>query len=157
MTRFNSQCVLPCKGVYADISKTNLDGTQQSRTIQKIQNEYEHYKRGFSRDFPIPTEISCKFILSQSFTLLKYLKYLDYRYHTKLRWVRIFFDTASFDKITKDDKAPFDVRLSSVGGTLGLLTGFSLISAMEILFFSSKLIIALLEKMTRKKSYEMKN
>ena len=94
---------------------------------------------------------------SQSFTLLKNLKYLDYRYHTKLRWVRIFFDTASFDKITKDDKAPFDVRLSSVGGTLGLLTGFSLISAMEILFFSSKLIIALLEKMTRKKSYEMKN
>ena len=85
------------------------------------------------------------------------MKYLDYRYHTKLRWVRIFFDTASFDKITKDDKAPFDVRLSSVGGTLGLLTGFSLISAMEILFFSSKLIIALLEKITRKKTYEMKN
>ena len=85
------------------------------------------------------------------------MKYLDFRYNTKLRWVRIFFDTASFDKITKDEKAPFDVRLSSVGGTLGLLTGFSLISAMEILFFSSKLLVAFMERITRKKSYEMKS
>ena len=74
-----------------------------------------------------------------------------------MQLVQIFFDTASFDLITKDEKAPFDVRLSSVGGTLGLLTGFSLISAVEILFFSSKFVIALLEKLTRKKSYEMKN
>lgn len=148
--------MLPCKGVYADISKTSLAGLDQSRAIEKVQDEYEHYKRGFSKDFPIPTEISCRLTNWISY-VVDIFNYLDFRYNTKLRWVRIFFDTASFDLITKDDKAPFDVRLSSVGGTLGLLTGFSLISAMEILFFLSKFMIALLEKITRKKSYEMKN
>ena len=113
-------------------------------------------REAFQGIFPFHPRYHVSFYLSY----LEYhlhLKYLDFRYNTKLRWVRIFFDTASFDLITKDEKAPFDVRLSSVGGTLGLLTGFSLISAMEILFFSSKLIIALLEKMARKKTYEMKN
>ena len=52
--------MLPCKGVYADISKTSLAGLDQSRAIEKVQDEYEHYKRGFSKDFPIPTEISCR-------------------------------------------------------------------------------------------------
>ena len=84
--------------------------------------------------------------------------------------VRIYFDTPTFDRITKDERAKFEVMLSTVGrfrgnyridqwlgvrspyvlsnvlipgGTLGLLTGFSLISGVEIVYFVFKFIIGL--------------
>ena len=59
----------------------------------------------------------------------------------KLKYVRIYFDTPTFDRITKDRAAkPVDM-LSAIGGTMGLLTGFSLISAVEIIYFICKIII----------------
>jgi len=55
-----------------------------------------------------------------------------------LRFVRIYFDTATFDKITKDRSAKFVDMLSAIGGTMGLLTGFSIISGVEIVYFATK-------------------
>ena len=56
-----------------------------------------------------------------------------------MKYVRIYFDTPTFDRIAKDDAAkPVNV-LSAIGGTMGLLTGFSLISAVEILYFAVKI------------------
>ena len=60
--------------------------------------------------------------------------------------MRIFFDTPTFDKITKDRAAKFVDMLSAIGGTMGLLTGFSIISGVEILYFSFKIIKILSEK-----------
>ena len=54
--------------------------------------------------------------------------------------MRIYFDTPTFNKITKDRAAKFVDMLSAIGGTMGLLTGFSLISAVEILYFVTKTI-----------------
>ena len=54
--------------------------------------------------------------------------------------VKIYFDVTSFDKITKDRAAKFVDMLSAIGGTMGLLTGFSIISAVEIGFFAAKII-----------------
>ena len=53
-----------------------------------------------------------------------------------MRYVRIFFDTPTFDRITMDRAAKFADILSAIGGTMGLLTGFSIISGMEILYFA---------------------
>ena len=65
---------------------------------------------------------------------------LDYDWKNKLRFVRIYFDTPTFDRITKERSAkPVDM-LSAIGGTMGLLTGFSIISAVEILYFAAKII-----------------
>ena len=64
----------------------------------------------------------------------------DYEWKNKLRYVRIFFDTPIFDKITKDRAAKFVDMLSAIGGTMGLLTGFSIISAVEILYFAGTII-----------------
>ena len=53
----------------------------------------------------------------------------------------MYFDTPTFDKITKDSAAkPVDM-LSAIGGTMGLLTGFSIISGVEIIYFATKIII----------------
>ena len=37
-------------------------------------------------------------------------------------------------------------KLSAIGGTMGLLTGFSLISAVEILYFMVKIVIKILKR-----------
>ena len=52
-----------------------------------------------------------------------------------LKFVRIYFDAKTLDKITKDRAAKFVDMLSAIGGTMGLLTGFSIISGVEIIFF----------------------
>ena len=55
--------------------------------------------------------------------------------------MRIYFEATTFDRITKDRAAKFVDMLSAIGGTMGLLTGFSIISGVEILYFASKLLI----------------
>ena len=57
----------------------------------------------------------------------------------RLRYVRIYFDTPTFDRIEKDRAAKFVDMLSAIGGTMGLLTGFSIISAVEILYFAANI------------------
>ena len=64
----------------------------------------------------------------------------EFRWKNTLRFVRIYFDTPTFDRITKDRAAKLVDILSAIGGTMGLLTGFSIISGVEIIYFSVKLI-----------------
>ena len=54
----------------------------------------------------------------------------------KLGFVQIGFATPSFDMIIKDEKANLETKLSTIGGTMGLLTGFSIISGVEIIYFT---------------------
>ena len=63
-----------------------------------------------------------------------------------LKYVRIYFDTTTFDRITKDRAAKFVDMLSAIGGTMGLLTGFSSISGIEIFYFGIKIILQILAK-----------
>ena len=60
--------------------------------------------------------------------------------------MRIYFETQTFDKIEKDQAVKFEDMLSAIGGTMGLLTGFSIISGVEILYFAAKIIWNLLKK-----------
>ena len=58
-----------------------------------------------------------------------------------MRLVKLYFDTSVFDKITKDERANFETKLSVVGGTMGLFSGFSLISGIEIIFYVCKILM----------------
>ena len=42
--------------------------------------------------------------------------------------------------LQQDRAAKFVDQLSAIGGTMGLLTGFSIISGVEILYFSVKIL-----------------
>ena len=55
--------------------------------------------------------------------------------------MRIYFASPTFDRITKDRAAKFVDMLSAIGGTMGLLTGFSIISGVEILYFAAKILL----------------
>ena len=55
--------------------------------------------------------------------------------------VQIYFDTATFDDIERDKKIKMEAQLSLIGGTMGLLTGFSIISGIEIIFFFLRSVV----------------
>ena len=63
--------------------------------------------------------------------------------HSTLQLVQIYFDTATFDDIERDKKIKLEGQLSLIGGTMGLLTGFSIISGVEIIFYLIRLIWSL--------------
>ena len=69
---------------------------------------------------------------------------------TNLHLVRIYFATPTFDRITKDEKANFEDKVSVIGGTFGLLTGFSIISGVEIIYFGVKITANLARKIIDK-------
>ena len=62
-----------------------------------------------------------------------------------LKFVRLHFYATTFDRITKDRAAKFVDMLSAIGGTMGLLTGFSIISGVEIVYFGIKIILKMLK------------
>ena len=60
-----------------------------------------------------------------------------------LHLVQIFFDTATFDIVEKDVKITTEAALGLIGGTMGLLTGFSILSAVEIIYYVIRLLLVL--------------
>ena len=67
--------------------------------------------------------------------------------HTlQLKFVRIYLDSPTFDRITKDKAFKIVEMLSAIGGTMGLFTGFSIISGVEIIFYATKLLTYFLIK-----------
>ena len=77
--------------------------------------------------------------MQHAYIIISKYSLLDYEWKNKLRFVRIFFDTPTFDRIEKDRAAKFVDMFSAIGGTMGLLTGFSIISAVEILYFAANI------------------
>ena len=78
--------------------------------------------------------------------MFKIILFKDYEWEDKVRYLRIYFDTPTFDKISKDRAAKFVDYVSAIGGTMGLLTGFSIISGVEILYFTAKILINFAKK-----------
>ena len=72
--------------------------------------------------------------------------------HSGLILVQIYFDTALFDEISQDKKATFETQISVLGGTLGLFSGFSVLSAVEIVYYLFKLFLSLITATKRKDS-----
>ena len=114
-----AKCLNPCRGLYADVEKdNNLKSLGTIPNFASIFDSYESYKRGFQEN----------------------VNYRNVpRYQPKkstLHWVRIYFSSPTFDRVTRDEKANFVTKLSAVGGTMGLFAGFSIISGIELLYFA---------------------
>ena len=58
-------------------------------------------------------------------------------------FVEIFFNTATYDEIERDVKVTLQAQLGLIGGTMGLLTGFSILSGVEIIYFVMKFFVSL--------------
>ena len=60
---------------------------------------------------------------------------------SRLEVVQIYFATASFDEIERDKEIKLTNQISLIGGTMGLFTGFSIISGIELIFFAAKFFL----------------
>ena len=76
-------------------------------------------------------------ILTDSLCPAAYIEY------TPLHLVQIYFDTATYDQIERDVKVTLESQLGLIGGTMGLLTGFSILSAVEIVYFVVRCFLSL--------------
>ena len=56
---------------------------------------------------------------------------------------QVMVGTTTYDKVEKDIKNTVETQLSLIGGTMGLLTGFSLLSGVEIIYFLCKFFLSL--------------
>ena len=54
--------------------------------------------------------------------------------------VEIYFGAATYDEIEKDVKVTLEAALGLIGGTMGLLTGFSILSGVEIIYYAVKFL-----------------
>ena len=73
-----------------------------------------------------------------------------------LKYIKLNFDDFVFTKITKDRATTFVNMLSAIGGTLGLLTGFTIITAVEILYFAVKIAVGFFNVFLTKKTNKLK-
>ena len=59
-----------------------------------------------------------------------------------LQVIEIYFDTGTYDNIERDVKVTINAQLGLIGGTMGLLTGFSILSAAEILYYIGRFVMS---------------
>ena len=57
--------------------------------------------------------------------------------------VQIYFKTATYDEIERDVKVTLEAQLGLIGGTMGLFTGFSILSGVEIIYYVIKFFMSL--------------
>ena len=126
-------CLPPCQGIFSDVSQTSLGKPQNFEwtRLNQTMTQYERYKDNFQPQpaFPLNTVKGQYQDRSKYFLFLIII--LDFEHKTELHFVR---------RITKDSKMKMSDMVGTVGGTMGLLTGFSIISAVEILYFAAKIL-----------------
>jgi hypothetical protein len=147
--------LIPCKGMYADVvKKMDFKQVDQLEMFKSNLASYNAYKDGFSSEKTITEDILGKYSECRKNIYFVIFLILGYKRKTKLHLVRIFFATPTFDRITKDEKANFETKLSTVGGTMGLLTGFSIISGVEVIYFCIKIAVKIVKDLLLKKQEE---
>ena len=110
--------------------------------FQKMISEYKKFKMNSVKHLRFNSVAnSAKFGQFETFNLIlfpfgiKSKPISGEELRSSLHLVHIYFDTATFDDIERDKKIKMEAQLSLIGGTMGLLTGFSIISGVEIIFF----------------------
>ena len=151
-------CSIACEGIFADAqwipggSDNDIEGTDKSNFMRLI-NEYKEYKKN-DRHLQFDSNLTESnygenfvFLFSQICKLL--FAGVDVPEST-LEVVQIYFDTATFDKIERDKRIKTEAQLSLIGGTMGLLSGFSIISGIEIVYFAISFFFKSIAAKTRK-------
>ena len=138
------KCLPQCSGLFFEnyeveieskmISAGLISNRAKEVKISKLSKQYWNYK-GFYKftTFGAGLIINCFFNVN--------LLSVEYDSKNDLRYIKIQFTTPVFDIVTKDKANKFVDMLSEIGGTMGLLTGFSIITAVEIVYFAVKIIV----------------
>ena len=111
--------------VTKEYANTNHTISPTTPGMQMMMEEYITYKAGTRRD-PVADLNGAKANIKNTYIL-------GWEAENNLHVVTIYINSPTFDLITKDAKTTFMDRLAVIGGTLGLFTGFSVISGIEVI------------------------
>ena len=64
-------------------------------------------------------------------------------YYQPVHFLKIHLATETYDEIEKDEKVTTEAALGLIGGTMGLFTGFSILSGVEIIYYLAKFFMSL--------------
>ena len=166
----SEEACFECKGMYSvvNVDTSNrtlaLNGRLADKAFETFLKEYLQYKQAYEIKFasffsdilPKRTDDS-HFLMGwpflneqavlQSFPTTHPLRY--YEVEQRLEIVEIYFTAPTFDKVIKDSRTNFVTKASMIGGMLGLFTGFSVLSGIEILYFSILLLLRIYERQRR--------
>ena len=133
----SSDCKVSCTGLYADVNYVN--DTRKDMYWQKFAKMTENYQR-YLNNFAENLIYNSS---SKNLSEISNVKLASPKGFPPLHMVQIYFDTATYDEVERDTKVTLESQLGLIGGTMGLLTGFSLLSGVEILYFVSKFFASL--------------
>ena len=148
-----------------------LNGKFKHRAFQAFLDEYLLFKRAYETEFDtfyediLPQNAMVGFGLGwkrfirgwpfineqavlESFTSSDgyWTTDMTYEVQQKLDVVEIYFKAPTFDQVVKDARTNFVTKISMLGGTLGLFTGFSVLSGIEIIYFLLLLFVRMLKR-----------
>ena len=118
LPRTDPDCIVSCQGLYADWTYVN---TTLDSALSALQEDYEQYKKTFAQNFV--------FDISSNLSTIPY---------KPMQLVQIYFSTATYDNMRFDVTVTFEARLAVIGGFMGLFAGFSVLSAIELIYFCLK-------------------
>ena len=136
-------CQTSCQGIYADIVQWGDRGIIETMKdmMKPLFEEYKTFKQKQIRHFGFnATACSTMFgkknlIGNVNVNIYKGFFLGSEQPPSTLQIVQIQFSTSMYEDIERDKKIKTEAQLSLIGGTMGLLTGFSIISGVEIVFF----------------------
>ena len=115
--------------VNKSLADVTAEDTEDREKFDKLLEEYENFKWQFVENLVFDSRQSFLNKSSQNIPPVK----LEY---APLQLIQIYFDANTYDKILRGIKLTPESQLGLIGGTMGLFTGFSILSAIEIVYFA---------------------
>ena len=160
-------CLTACSGLYADIEQEGEEivaiEPEGITGFNNISSRYIAYKRRDVRNSALMDFFNNITGDEKGWPFLDGLtEVVEYKYEDdgevykvqevqeRFKFVDIVFKTPTFDLITKDAKTNLVNQIAMFGGTLGLFTGFSILSGIELFYFTLKMILTCATMLTNK-------
>ena len=149
-----NSCRVDCEGLYADVYFVKSTIAEKNEDMSLSQSDVEFVKLMIGKtneDMIVlePLMAAYKAFKEKQF---KSMTILSNNYSTvplpyhPLQVVQIYFSTATYDEIVNDVSVSLGDQISAIGGTMGLFAGFSILSAIEVLYFILKFVFSLMSK-----------
>ena len=132
VSKRHTDCKISCIGLYAVVwyLETNKDDNENSgQKFARMTSAYHRYLNNYAGNLVYNSSSKD---LSENFSgNISYLSFNSVSASPKafppLSLVEIYFVPASYDEIERDRKLTVEAQLGLIGGTMGLLTGFSIL------------------------------
>ena len=130
ISKGHSDCRISCTGLYAVVWYQVDDGNDpMKKKFAWMTSEYHRYLNDYANNLLYNSSSKSLSRTSKDNInlLLFYLLSASPKGFPSLQLVQIYFIPASYDEIERDRKLTLEAQLGMIGGTMGLLTGFSIL------------------------------